>query len=199
MSFSRSKEQGRRSYSVPLRPDIALCVPAPAAREGRAFHLMDAKFKLTRVKAVFAHDGDDAEKTRQETSRFKRDDLYKMHTYRDAIPTARSVLVLYPGEEQRFFDIGEQLTGGTRVGVGAMPLRPGNAGDRHRLREFVGTMMVGMHATTRASVSLKRPKKPKAADEPATTTKTRNDTKKGTTTAKKRTKSTKESNTTGEM
>ncbi len=34
---------------------------------------------------------------------FKRADLYKMHAYCDAIPNARSVWILYPGSELRFF------------------------------------------------------------------------------------------------
>ena len=37
--------------------------------------------------------------------RFKRGDLYKMHTYRDAIANARSVWILYPGHETCFFDL----------------------------------------------------------------------------------------------
>jgi hypothetical protein len=35
-------------------------------------------------------------------STFKRADLYKMRTYRDSIPRARSVWILYPGNDFRF-------------------------------------------------------------------------------------------------
>ena len=49
-------------------------------------------------------DGDD-EKVGERSGTFKCGDIYKMHAYRDAIPDARSVWILYPGGEFRFFGI----------------------------------------------------------------------------------------------
>ena len=63
----------------------------------------------------------------------KRADLYKMHTYRDALG-ARAAVALYPGDEAVFYDadryekvaIGlEELLGPSgRTGVGALPFSP---------------------------------------------------------------------------
>lgn len=110
-----SKTGKRRSTSVVLRPDIALTVPSGA---GRGLHLFDAKFRL-RTLAAWSDEDDAPQAT------FQKTDLYKMHTYRDAIPEARSVWILYPGTESRFFpaDQGTEL----RDGVGAVPLVPGEA------------------------------------------------------------------------
>ena len=54
-----------------------------------------------------------------------------MHAYRDAIPTAKSVWVLYPGTESRFFGTDgtrtndlEELPRGRCDGVGAAPFVP---------------------------------------------------------------------------
>ena len=62
----------------------------------------------------------------------KRSDLHKMHAYRDAIPSAQTSWVVYPGAESAaFFDDGRRglgtLTDGKLAGVGALSLRP-NAG-----------------------------------------------------------------------
>ncbi len=63
----------------------------------------------------------------------KRSDLYKMHTYRDAIPEARFVWIISPGSEFRYFNkVGGSFTAlpnafdAAIVGVGAIPLSPGS-------------------------------------------------------------------------
>lgn len=109
--FKRSGKVGRRSYSVPLRPDIGLWVPTGSG--GLDLHLFDAKFKVD-----WTHDLD-AEDVRKGTA--KRADLYKMHTYRDAL-AARSVWALYPGTERRFYPAPAGRPGD---GVGALPISPG--------------------------------------------------------------------------
>lgn len=132
-SFSRSRPNHRRSYSIPLRPDIALEVPSAT---GTQLHLFDAKFKVDTLESLLpAADKDsDAETEASEERRgiFKRGDLYKMHTYRDAIPAAHSVWILYPGTETRFFSVGDSsFTWGPGYtlpnefdGVGAIALTP---------------------------------------------------------------------------
>ncbi len=128
-SFSRSRPAGRRSYSVPLRPDIALEVPGgPNA----GLHLLDAKFRLDRLDGVLTGLEADDETAEERRGTFKRADLYKMHTYRDAIPGARAVWILYPGSEFRFFpdDASAPIVSlatslpRTITGVGAAPLAP---------------------------------------------------------------------------
>jgi hypothetical protein len=132
--FSRSRGAARRSYSVPLRPDIALVV---LSGPNSGLHLFDAKFRLDRLDDTFAEvedaDADDAESAAERRGTFKRADLYKMHTYRDAIPDARSVWILYPGTEFRQFLAEPSMSAAGMVapigprpidGVGAIPLAP---------------------------------------------------------------------------
>ncbi|MFW6039917.1 MAG: DUF2357 domain-containing protein, partial [Gemmatimonadota bacterium] len=92
--FRRSRA-GRRSYSRPLRPDIAVRVTGPS---GPVFHLFDAKFRVDRKQYP------------------KPTDLYKMHAYRDAIVRARTAWVLYPGTRYRAYsavpgEVGERRRG----------------------------------------------------------------------------------------
>jgi len=120
----------RYSYSVPLRPDITLECSTPT---GVALHLFDAKFKLESLNLVMpvGDDGPDGALASEERrGTFTRGDLYKMHTYRDAIKDASSVWVLYPGTEARFYseDGGRWLVSTDALprlnGVGAIPLQP---------------------------------------------------------------------------
>lgn len=143
--FSRSRKGQRESYSysVPLIPDIALRV---ADGPNAGLHLFDAKFRVQALTDVgLGADGKDADdpKANERAGSFKRADIYKMHAYRDAIPDARSVWILYPGGEFRFFgDPGDEApSGGQAVsspeglpgeveGVGAIPLGPRAGGER---------------------------------------------------------------------
>lgn len=124
--FSRSQAESRYSYSVALRPDIALEV---CGGPGAGLHLLDAKFKVDRLPELVGTDDLAAEEREERRGIFKRGDIYKMHTYRDAIPRARSVWILYPGTEDRFFaadggqwDSTAELT--SFDGVGALSLSP---------------------------------------------------------------------------
>ena len=134
-SFSRSRKGQRHSYSVPLIPDIALSIPdGPNA----GLHLFDAKFRVQALTDVgLAADGkdDNDEKAAERAGSFKRADIHKMHAYRDAIPDARSVCILYPGGKFRFFGVpGSGVPSGHRpvsspeglpgelTGVGAIPI-----------------------------------------------------------------------------
>jgi len=145
-TFARSAPTERWSYSVVLRPDIALYVPkGPNA----GLHLLDAKFKVDTLDTLMPDTADASEERHAEERRgtFKRGDLYKMHTYRDAIPNAHSVWILYPGTETRFFDATKGTMSTTLVtlpmkfeGVGAIPLLPDGATGalRHILVQMFG-------------------------------------------------------------
>lgn len=111
-TFRRSEGM---AYATPLRPDVTL-------RAGDRLHLFDAKFRLDRFNAEEG-DADDG------PGGYKRADLYKMHTYRDAISGLRTAFVVYPGSEFVFFERGgDRRTRPEDVviadGVGALPLRP---------------------------------------------------------------------------
>jgi len=110
--FSRSRGATRHAYSTPLRPDIVL---THRRRGGTVVHLLDAKFRV------------DTRGENPDGGTFKRADLAKMHAYRDAIPAARTVWILYPGDEFRVFRA--DPANPERGGVGAIPLVPGGRED----------------------------------------------------------------------
>ena len=128
--FGPKKKPGRHSYSVGLRPDIALEI---SEQNVRRLHLFDAKFRVRSLPQL--SDESDESESEERRGIFKLADLYKMHTYRDAIGAARSVWVLYPGSETRFHTVsGEQVTDFVSVdtrlqGVGAVPLQPARAAE----------------------------------------------------------------------
>lgn len=112
--YQRPFPRGRGSYSVDLRPDFTLQV-------GPRLFLFDAKYR--------AETAEEFGQVPPGERTFERDDLYKMHTYRDAITQAAAAFVLYPGDEMRILPAeGSSGTlGPSFTGVGVLPLRPGRA------------------------------------------------------------------------
>jgi predicted component of viral defense system (DUF524 family) len=112
--YQRTYPRGRGSYSVDLRPDYALDL-------GRRTILFDAKYR--------AETAEEFGQVPEGERTFERDDLYKMHTYRDAITDAAAAFVLYPGDDLRLLaaDAAEPAAalGPSFTGVGVLPLRPG--------------------------------------------------------------------------
>lgn len=125
ISLSFNKPYGGNSassYSVSLRPDISL-------RRGGDLHLFDAKFKYVNVEFDEQEALDNIEREEEMRQEFKRGDLYKMHTYRDAIMDARDVWILYPGTEFIFYELSKGKCRSIEDidildGVGAIPLKP---------------------------------------------------------------------------
>jgi predicted component of viral defense system (DUF524 family) len=101
------------SYTAFFDPDYSVLV---TVTEGETTHRhwlhFDAKYRLeiAEVEALFAavedkdtiatpDDGDEGTAYDQELARIhKRDDLFKMHTYRDGILGSRGAYVLFPGD-----------------------------------------------------------------------------------------------------
>ncbi len=124
--YQRSYYALKGSYSVTLRPDYVLAT-------GGESHVFDAKFKLNRL----GH-GDGKVTEADHLRDAKNVDIYKMHTYRDALPETVSATVLYPGDVACFY---EDVSGAAGAksgamhrelremknvnGVGAIPLAPG--------------------------------------------------------------------------
>jgi len=113
------RKRADRSYSVLLRPDVVLRIHRGPDHED---HLFDAKFKVRRIA------GEVEDRQEEDRGVFKREDVYKMHAYRDALPSVRSAWVLYPGTELRFYSAeGTDVADASfrEGGVGAVPLLPG--------------------------------------------------------------------------
>jgi len=135
--FSSSLSGARRSYSLPMRPDIAISIP------DRGYHLFDAKFRMRLVSSTDAvGDAGDGEGSDRDRT-FKRNDLNKMHAYRDAIPSSLSSWVLYPGTEEHCYGVSTDATSVNSAwqGVGAIPCLPGDESSPslgHLLANLVG-------------------------------------------------------------
>lgn len=123
-----------RSYSVPLRPDIALEL------DNSTLHLMDAKFKREPIPAATSDNS--ALEEEEQRATYRRGDLYKMHTYRDALG-ARSVWALFPGRNVRpvHFEPDAAAEEDGPAGVGALPLLPGRGDHRTELRAVIRAML----------------------------------------------------------
>ncbi|END0095964.1 TPA: DUF2357 domain-containing protein [Pseudomonas aeruginosa] len=118
VSFNPSYNRSSGSaYSTPLRPDVVVTL-------GTYRYAFDAKYRLQWLSPL--EDSQDDEAT------FVRADIYKMHTYRDAITAMRAAFVLYPGSEFVFFEraMGRRNAPNEIVtfdGVGAIPAKPEGA------------------------------------------------------------------------
>lgn len=106
----------------------------------------DAKYKLDWSSTQFERSGpereqetalDDEEQEREGRSR--RDDLLKMHAYRDAIRRSAGAYVLFPGtaEPRQFREYVELIPG-----LGAFPLRPGTDAGMVALRRFISDVLL---------------------------------------------------------
>ena len=78
-----------KGYSMRLRPDFSWI------RDGKLEVVLDAKFRLVWADQALDDDGDTP------NARAKREDLYKMHTYRDALGV-RAAVAVYPGSHSKF-------------------------------------------------------------------------------------------------
>jgi predicted component of viral defense system (DUF524 family) len=131
VTFNRSFSKPQ-SYSVPLRPDITLELQD-------ALHLFDAKLKRDFIPASTS---DAVLEEEEQRATYRRGDLYKMHTYRDALG-AQSVWILFPGRNVgrvHFQPTDPQSVVGP-CGVGALPLLPGDVSDREQLVSVMEAML----------------------------------------------------------
>lgn len=150
------------SWSRSMRPDASVRVrpvsSLPKLTDQGDLDLwlhFDAKYRLQTATEQFTVDAggeataaQEAELNERVTSS-KREDLLKMHAYRDAIRRSAGAYVLYPGRDTvaPFREFAEILPG-----LGAFVLRPGLGGETHgrdALSTFLGEVLV--HAAQRAS------------------------------------------------
>jgi hypothetical protein len=125
--FNRTFGVPGGSWTRPMRPDCSLRLSpleAGGAYESTWLHF-DAKYRVDQLVQIFGSEadaGDDA--STQGTA--KRDDLLKMHAYRDAIKRTSGSYVLYPGSPA-----GPPMRSYQEVlpGLGAFSLRPSDSGD----------------------------------------------------------------------
>ncbi|RAU81958.1 DUF2357 domain-containing protein [Pontibacter arcticus] len=117
------------SWTKDMRPDYTLSIwpDGISAKEAEDQELIthihfDAKYKISNLIDIIGNEEDnlDEEKEENKKGNYKREDLLKMHAYRDAIRRTGGAYILYPGTELL------QKSGFHELipGLGAFPVRP---------------------------------------------------------------------------
>ena len=132
------------SWTERMRPDYTLslwpCGPEDqltaeeAERQDLMVHVhFDAKYRIDDLQEIFGKENGLSleEAYSQGEGKYKRDDLLKMHAYRDAIRRTHGAYVLYPGDAQKSWEEYREIL----PGLGAFSLRPGNG--EQALRKFI--------------------------------------------------------------
>ncbi len=102
------------AYALPMRPDYSLTFKSNNIKFLLHF---DAKYKCD-IKTSFI-----------------KDDIYKMHSYKDAIANSLGAYVLYPGRIQKIYP---EYSGNIIPSVGAFSLTPGKSEtDEDKLEKFL--------------------------------------------------------------
>jgi predicted component of viral defense system (DUF524 family) len=120
------------TWSQRMRPDYTVTIwPADvledeAAKNGNLVHIhFDAKYRVDSLDSLFGRDDatmeSDVDQEAGAGASVKRDDLLKMHAYRDAIRRSVGAYVIYPGTESVQWSGYHELL----PGLGAFVLRPG--------------------------------------------------------------------------
>jgi predicted component of viral defense system (DUF524 family) len=149
--FSRTTRD--RSYSLPFKPDYSLLIDIN--QDIRFIHF-DAKYrsevevldfynkigsqKLSEEEKEVINEKEDQKATKRDAEeekshKYKNGDIYKMHTYKDAILRTEGAYVLYPGSRDGIFKVNNNEP---IPSVGAFPLNPGENGkEENDLGEFI--------------------------------------------------------------
>lgn len=143
-NFGKRRNQ-EGSWSANMRPDYSLKI-SPAEGEKAAFEPVflhfDAKYRINHLKELFdLEDGAEIEETEVVNRQVyasdpKRDDLLKMHAYKDAIKRSAGAYVIYPGSEKKEYRQYHELL----PGLGAFALKPteeGFAKGKYTIKRFI--------------------------------------------------------------
>lgn len=142
------------SWTTGMRPDFTLSIwpagvsQAQAETEELIVHIhFDAKYKVESVAGVFGED-EAALAAGQAQPDHQRDDLLKMHSYKDAIRRTAGAYVLYPGATGKVY----KRKGFHELipGLGAFAIRPSKTDNgRDELKRFLTDVVA--HFQNRAS------------------------------------------------
>jgi hypothetical protein len=158
-TFAVSAATGQGSWSRAMRPDCSIRIRPLSGTLGSSAEALetwlhfDAKYRVERLMDQFrpADDATFAAEAEESESRgvSKREDLLKMHAYKDAIRRTAGAYVLFPGNEAASFRVDAELL----PSIGAIPLRPGASGETTKGLDALETFLRGVlnHAADQAS------------------------------------------------
>jgi predicted component of viral defense system (DUF524 family) len=158
-SFAASRAPSDGSWTVGMRPDFSIKIsPDPGQLEHcePVWVHCDAKYRVERIEDLLgvevptsAAAGEEEEAgLGVDATQAKRDDLLKMHAYRDAIHRSAGAYVLYPGDQTRTHRAYTEIL----PGLGAFKLRPEASGDvagAAEIRAFLNSVLT--HTAHQAS------------------------------------------------
>ncbi|EJF08899.1 DUF2357 domain-containing protein [Pontibacter sp. BAB1700] len=117
------------SWTKAMRPDYTLSIwpegikPKDAEEQELITHVhFDAKYKVSHLTEIIGDDNLDLSKEKEEQRKgnYKREDLLKMHAYRDAIRRTGGAYILYPGSKHFNKSGFHEII----PGLGAFPISP---------------------------------------------------------------------------
>lgn len=122
--YSKRREKPFQSYSLKMRPDYSLVICPENSRDHSNFIVhFDAKYKADRDAGGM---GDEELPGKS----YRREDIYRMHTYRDALLRSWGSYILYPGNKYDVFEkyeaIDTEMGSRSLPSIGAVPLVPGD-------------------------------------------------------------------------
>jgi predicted component of viral defense system (DUF524 family) len=156
--FSRNTHD--RSYSLPFKPDYSILIDI----NNHIFFIhFDAKYrseveildfynkigsqKLSEEEKKLINEKENQKATQRDVEeershKYKNGDIYKMHTYKDAILRTEGAYVLYPGSRDGIFKVNDDEP---IPSVGAFPFNPGENGkEENDLGEFIRAVILNL-------------------------------------------------------
>jgi len=136
-----------KSYSLTMKPDYSLIIsPENSPDQSKFIVHFDAKYKADkRYNNNEADEKDDNDEEEFSKKSYWEEDIYKMHTYRDALLKSWGSYILYPGSEYEVFkrydfpDARKKTT--SLPSVGAVPLVPGRKENIELMKHLVSIFL----------------------------------------------------------
>lgn len=119
--FSQQTLVGQ-SYSLKFKPDFTLYIADVSNIDRGYFIHFDSKYKVGNL-----------DKLQIESKISKKEDLVKMHAYKDGINRTLGSYVLYPGNEFTNYQEGKEIL----PGIGAIPLNQNDEESKNNLKNFI--------------------------------------------------------------
>ncbi|HEY6769658.1 MAG TPA: DUF2357 domain-containing protein [Candidatus Sulfotelmatobacter sp.] len=150
-SFKPSSNLNEGSWTREMAPDFSVRITEIAIPEHSAWLHFDAKYKVDTILELFGPAPEDksgqarGEKSKVTPIGYKREDLLKMHAYKDAVRRSSGAFILYPGTENTIFRQFTEIV----PGIGAFALRPTEMGPEGapQVEQFLSDVISSFAAT----------------------------------------------------
>ncbi|HEY1939780.1 MAG TPA: DUF2357 domain-containing protein [Candidatus Angelobacter sp.] len=124
-SFVTSALGHEGSWTREMVPDFSLRIMALNNEMPTTTWLhFDAKYRVDTVAELFGNNAESERGRIKDGVRYKRDDLLRMHAYKDAVRRSTGAYILFPGNDSTLFREFHEIV----PGIGAFALRPTESG-----------------------------------------------------------------------